>query len=113
MLKVREERYQPQPNDLVFTTQNGLPINDRNFRRRAWTEVLRAAGVDYRRPYNCRATAASHALANREDYISVAKALGHSPRVLHDNYAEVIESRSVINTLEGILDGGSGGGDRE
>lgn len=31
---------------------------------------------------------------------AVAKALGHSPRVLHDNYAEVIESRSVINTLE-------------
>jgi integrase len=113
MLKARRERYQPQPNDLVFPTPNGLPINDRNFRRRAWTEVLKAARVDYRKPYTCRSTAASHALANREDYISVAKALGHSPRVLHDNYAEVIESRSVINTLEGILDGGSGGGDRE
>lgn len=113
MLKTRKKEYQPQPNDLVFPTPNGLPINDRNFRRRAWTEVLKAAGVAYRKPYTCRSTAASHALANREDYVSVAKALGHSARVLHDNYAEVIESRSVINTLEGLLDGGYGGGDRE
>jgi hypothetical protein len=47
-----------------------------------------------------RSTALSHALAKGEDYISVAKAAGHSPKVLHDNYAEVIERRSVINTLE-------------
>ncbi len=102
MLKARREKYQPQPSDLVFSTPTGLPINDRNFRRRAWTEVLRAANVPYRKPYTCRSTAASHALANQEDYVSVAKALGHSPRVLHDHYADVIESRSVINTLEQI-----------
>jgi hypothetical protein len=44
---------------------------------------------------------------------AIAKALGHSPRVLHDNYAEVIESRSVINTLELIQSTYSEGGDRE
>jgi integrase len=113
MLKARKTSQQPQPNDLVFSTPNGLPINDRNFRRRAWTEVLKTAGVAYRKPYTCRSTAASHALANGEDYVSVAKALGHSPKVLHDNYADVIESRSVINTLELIQSAYSGGGDHE
>jgi integrase len=64
----------------------------------------------------CRSIARGHEgqaktkpLANREDYVSVAKALGHPPRVLHDNYAEVIESRSVINTLELIQGIGSEG----
>lgn len=113
MLKTRHAAYNPSPNDLVFTTPSGLPMNDRNFRRRAWTEVLKAAGVVYRKPYACRSTAASHALANGEDYVSVAKALGHSPKVLHDHYADIIESRSVINTLEFLQGGGSGGGDRE
>jgi hypothetical protein len=106
MLKARKASQQPQPNDLVFSTPNRLPINDRNFRRRAWTAVLKATGVTYRKPYTCRSTAASHALDNREDYVAVAKALGHPPRVLHDNYAEVIESRSVINTLELIQNWG-------
>jgi integrase len=113
MLKARKTLQQPQPNNLVFPTPNGLPINDRNFRRSAWKKVLKAVGVTYRKPYTCRSTAASHALANKEDYVSVAKALGHSARVLHDNYAEVIESRSVINTLEFIQGAGSGGGDHE
>jgi hypothetical protein len=44
---------------------------------------------------------------------TVAKALGHSARVLHDSYAEIIESRSVINTVELIQGIGSEGGDRE
>jgi hypothetical protein len=33
-------------------------------------------------------------------YISVAQAAGHDPKVLHDSYADVIERRSVFNTLE-------------
>jgi Phage integrase family len=102
MLKARKASQQPQPNDLVFSTPSGLPINDKNFCRRAWKTVVKVAGVDYRRPYTCRKTAASHALRNTRDYVSVAKALGHSPRVLLDTYADVIESRSVINTLEQI-----------
>lgn len=113
MLKARKASRHPQPNDLVFTTPTGLSINDHNFRRRAWTEVLKAAGVAYRKPYTCRSTAASHSLASGENYIAVAKALGHSPKVLHDNYAGVIESRSVINTLELVQFSCLGGGDHE
>lgn len=96
MLKRRMETQQPESSDLVFFTPTGLPIDDRNFRRRAWTEVLKAAGVKYRSPYKSRGTAASHALAAGVDYISVANALGNSPKVLHDHYVDIIESRSIF-----------------
>ena len=96
MLKRRKESQPPEPADLVFTTPTGLSINDRNFRRRAWNQVLKAVGVPYRKPYTSRSTAISHALAAGVDYISVAKAAGHSAQVLHENYANVIERRSVF-----------------
>jgi integrase len=96
MLEQRKAEKQPKPSDLVFTTPTGLSINDRNFRRRAWTQVLKAAGVPYRKPYTTRSTAISHALAANPDYISVARAAGHSPQVMHENYADVIDRRSVF-----------------
>ena len=96
MLKRRMEAQQPNPSDLVFFTPTGLPIDDRNFRRRAWTKVLEAAGVKYRSPYKSRKTAASHALASGQDPISVANALGNSPKVLYDHYADIIENRPVF-----------------
>ena len=96
MLERRKADKQPNPSDLVFTTPTGLPINDRNFRRRAWTQVLKAAGVTYRKPYTTRSTAASHAIASGQNYVNVAKAVGNSPKVLHDRYVNIIENRSVF-----------------
>ena len=96
MFARRKEAQQPKLSDLVFTTPTGLPIDDRNFRRRAWMKVLKAAKVTYRKPYTNRSTAISHALADGQDYISVAKAAGHSPQVLHDHYANVIKKRCVF-----------------
>lgn len=100
MLKRRMEAQQPKPSDLVFFTPTGLPMDDRNFRRRAWTKVLQAAGVKYRCPYTTRSTVASHSIASGANYISVAKALGNSPKVLHDHYLDIIESRSIFVDFE-------------
>jgi integrase len=96
MLKRRKEVQQPEKSDLVFTTPTGLSINDRNFRRRAWTKVLQAAGVPYRKPYTNRSTAISHAIAAGENYLNVAKAAGHSPRTMLNHYLNNVESRSVF-----------------
>ena len=65
MLKRRMKDQKPKPSDLVFFTPNGLPIDDRNFRRRAWTKVLKAAGVNYRSPYTSRGTAADVPVLDR------------------------------------------------
>jgi integrase len=96
MLKRRKEEQQPKPSDLVFTTPTGLSINDRDFRRRAWTKVLQVAGVPYRKPYTNRSTAISHAIAAGENYLNVAKAAGHSPRTMLNHYLNNVESRSVF-----------------
>lgn len=52
------------PESLVFPALQGGEINDHTFRRRAWKSVLSKIGVLYRKPYACRHTAISHALAS-------------------------------------------------
>jgi len=44
------------PDDFVFKTPQGNPIDDSNFRNRAWTRILTKSGIDYRKPYNTRHT---------------------------------------------------------
>jgi integrase len=96
MLRARAEVDQPKPDDLVFNTPKGLPIDMHRFRSRAWTQVLKAAGVLYRKPYATRHTAVTHALANGANYIDVAKATGHSIDVMHKFYASSINKESVF-----------------
>lgn len=76
--------------DLIFSTVTGKPIDARNFRERAWTAVLDAADVSYRKPSNTRHTFCSHALEGGMNPITVASITGHDPRVLFDRYAGLI-----------------------
>jgi integrase len=80
------------PEDLVFKTANGNPINDKSFRNRAWVNVLQERGVLYRKPYVMRATFISHALAGGMSPMMVSQITGHDPQVMFKHYAGVIES---------------------
>ena len=95
MLQIRKPA-KCNPESLVFPAPKGGEINDHTFRRRAWKSVLTKIGIDYRKPYACRHTAISHALANGSNYLQVAEATGHDPQILHKHYASVIERRSVL-----------------
>lgn len=77
---------------LVFSSLNGAPIDDHNFRNRAWVKVLEKAEVSYRKPYLTRATFISHALANGMHPMTVAQITGHDPAILYQHYAGVIEA---------------------
>jgi hypothetical protein len=58
MLSARRDRLKPVSDDeLVFKSPEGLPIDDRNFNRRAWKTVLAEVGVKYRKPHTTRKTA--------------------------------------------------------
>lgn len=85
LLKRRPEGY--RPDDLVFPSPTGKPMVDRNFRKRAWVQVLAAAGVDYRKPYSTRSTFISHSLAQRHNPMSIAQMTGHDPEVMFKHYA--------------------------
>ncbi|WP_019498384.1 tyrosine-type recombinase/integrase [Pseudanabaena sp. PCC 6802] len=96
MLRSRHEALQPKPDDLVFPSPKGGYIDSHNFRNRAWKHILEQCHIEYRKPYSTRHTAISHALANGANYLQVAEATGHDPRVLHQSYASAIEQQSVF-----------------
>ncbi|NJM47279.1 MAG: tyrosine-type recombinase/integrase [Alkalinema sp. RU_4_3] len=81
----------PQLDGLVFPAPEGGPIDDHNFRNRAWVQVLKAAGVPYRKPYNTRHTFISHAIAGGLNPMAIAQMTGHDPEVLFAHYAADIQ----------------------
>jgi integrase len=101
MLSARRDRLKPASDDeLVFKSPEGLPIDDRNFNRRAWKTVLADAGVKYRKPYTTRKTAITLSLKSGASYIEVAAAAGHDPQTMHKYYSDVIQERSVFVSFE-------------
>lgn len=85
----------PKADDLVFTTPTGKPIDDHNFRNRAWAKCLEQLEIDYRKPYSTRHTLISHALNLGMNPMNVAQLTGHDPQVLFSNYAAEIGHSSL------------------
>lgn len=81
---------------LVFPSPKGLPIDDHNFRNRIWKTVLAECNIEYRKPYNTRHSAISHALANGANPIALAEQTGHDKRVLLATYAHAIERQGLF-----------------
>lgn len=89
LLKRRPDAY--RPDDLVFPGLRGGPIDDHNFRNRAWVSVLEKGAVTYRKPYNTRHTFISHALAQGINPMAIAQTTGHDPDVMFKHYAADIQ----------------------
>jgi len=80
-----------KPDDLVFTSSRGFPIDDHNFSQRVWKRLLTDAGVDYRPPYNSRHSFTSHLIEQGASFSQAAETLGHSSsRVVADTYAHMV-----------------------
>ena len=62
----------------VFATSEGNPIDAHNFCNRIWYPLLRYLGLDKRRPYQTRHTAATLMLAAGENPEWIAQVMGHS-----------------------------------
>jgi integrase len=100
MLSARRDRLKPASgNELVFTSREGLPIDNRNFRR-LWRKVLAEVGVPYRKPYTTRKTSVRHSILNGGNYIEVAAAAGHDPHTMHKYYGDAIQQNSVLVSFE-------------
>ncbi|MBD2019179.1 tyrosine-type recombinase/integrase [Leptolyngbya sp. FACHB-36] len=84
------------PDDLVFTTPQGKPIDDHNFRNRAWKPILRQLGIEYRKPYATRSTATNHLLDLGLSPVEVADLLGNSPRTIYTHYIGNVRRRSEL-----------------
>jgi integrase len=86
-------------NELVFTSREGLPIDNKNFLR-LWKILLAKVGVPYRKPYTTRKTSIRHSLLNGANYIEVAAAAGHDPHTMHKYYGDAIQTNSVLVSFE-------------
>ncbi len=62
----------------VFCNQSGLPLDNKNFSDRVWYPLLRHLGLEKRRPYQMRHTAATLWLASGEAPEWIARQLGHT-----------------------------------
>lgn len=90
----------PDPGGgLVFTALEGGPIDDNNFRGRAWTTILNRIGIPYRKPYTTRHTLISHALEQGMNPVMVAQLTGHDVQTLYQNYAGCVVSRPRLPEL--------------
>jgi integrase len=65
-------------SDYVFCNQIGQPLDNKNFSDRVWYPLLRHLGLDKRRPYQMRHTAATLWLASGEAPEWIARQLGHT-----------------------------------
>jgi integrase len=89
LLTRRPEQW--KPDDLVFPSARGGLMDDRSFRKRAWTKILAQVEVDYRSPYKTRHTFISHALEKRFHPMKIARMTGHNPQILFKHYASDID----------------------
>jgi integrase len=64
--------------DYVFTGARGAALDWNNFRQRNWRQLVRAAKVRIRPPYQCRHTYAAGLLAEGANPHYVAHQMGHS-----------------------------------
>lgn len=65
-----------------------------NFRKVFWTPMLKALGIRYRRPYQCRHTYATVMLHAKMNPAMCAKQLGHDVKVFLTIYAKWIEGEA-------------------
>ena len=65
-------------SEFVFSTASGNPLHNRNVTRRVWYPMLRHLGMEPRRPYQTRHTAATLWLAAGENPEWIARQMGHT-----------------------------------
>lgn len=64
-------------SEYVFCNRQGKPLDNKNFTDRVWYPLLRHVGLEQRRPYQMRHTAATLWLASGESPEWISKQLGH------------------------------------
>ena len=101
-------------SDFVFCNSSGAPLDVDNVTNRLWYPLLKHLGLDPRRPYQTRHTAATLWLGAGENPEWVARQLGHSDTtMLFKTYSRFVpnltrqDGSAIERLLERQLDGRS------
>lgn len=93
LLSVKPEKIDPEA--LVFPSPKNLPINSRNFVRKAWKGVLKNLPIRYRSQYNTRHTFISLCLEEGVKVNQISKWVGNSAETIWKHYAGLVSDRDV------------------
>jgi integrase len=74
---------------LLFPGARGGHLDLHNFRERHWKAALRAAGLDYRRPYDLRHTYATFSIAAGVSLFAIARRMGTSLEMIDKTYGHL------------------------
>ncbi|MEZ5246295.1 MAG: tyrosine-type recombinase/integrase [Acidimicrobiales bacterium] len=91
-----------EPDELIWTSPNGKPLGDANFRRRIWKPATEAAGLDGLRIHDLRHTCVAMWSRSLASPRAAAKWAGHSnPALILGVYGGVFddESNAVMQRL--------------
>lgn len=88
----------------IFSNSHGGPCMDADLFNIAWRKALSAAGIRYRRAYNCRHTYASLGLKAGARPAFLASQLGHSLQMFYTTYAKWISEDDDIDELRRVED---------
>lgn len=75
---MRQREVTHKHSEFVFCNSEGKPFNLNNFTNRVWYPLLRYLGLELRRPYTTRHTAATLWLAAGENPEWIARQMGHT-----------------------------------
>lgn len=93
LAEIRPRTY--NPDQLLFTSPEGLAIDAHNFLMRAWKKTLEQLPIAYRPQYNTRHTFITHCLEANVPVAQIASWVGNSPKTIWQHYAGVISSVEV------------------
>lgn len=74
---------------LLFPGARGGHLDLHNFRERHWKAALRAAGLEYRRPYDLRHTYATFSIAAGVSLFALARRMGTSLEMIDKTYGHL------------------------
>lgn len=87
-------------DDLVFTSHNGLPIDDGKFQKRVFRKVLEELNIPIRVLYACRHTFGSRCIDQGITPVMTAFLMGNNPETALRNYTHQM---SIPSELPNIL----------
>ena len=91
-----------RPDDFLFTTPGGAPIDQANFYGREWVPMLRRLGVRLRPFYNTRHTYITYLLSLGVSPLFVARQTGTSLEMIESHYGGIT---AVTDEIDAMIEG--------
>jgi integrase len=102
MLQGRAGVTRRKPDELIFLSPKGYPIDDHSFSQKIWKPLCKAANVPHRVPYACRHTVISHGIESGRMTLQQAQyTAGHTDtRMVTETYGHMLNKPNLIDWQE-------------